>query len=119
MLPGRIFLKPFVQLYLLLLALSVHLVFHLLELLDAYLDSLLLYHGLLLAVIVLLVSLLSHLCLRCVYVRQAIGLDVAQESLEDAAPDLVHEGVSGQARVPLLDLEKQVVSRIVVQLLNL
>jgi hypothetical protein len=82
MLPGSIFLKPFVQIFLLLLALSIHLVFHLLELLDAYLDSLLLNHGLLFAVIVFLVSLISHLCLRCIYVRQAIGLDIPQESLE-------------------------------------
>lgn len=82
MLPGSIFLKPFVQIFLLLLALSVHLVFHLLELLDAYLDSLLLNHGLLFAVIVFLVSLISHLGLRCIYVRQAIGLDIPQESLE-------------------------------------
>jgi hypothetical protein len=68
MLPGRVFLKPLVQLFLLLLAFSIHLVFHLLELLDPNLYGLLLNHGLLFTGIVSLVSLISSLGLRCIYV---------------------------------------------------
>ncbi len=91
MLPSRIFLKSFVQIEFLLFALSVYLVFHLLELSDSNLDGLLLNQGLLFSVIALFVCLICPLGLRCIYVRQTIGLDMPEEPLEDPAPDLVHE----------------------------
>ena len=68
MLPGRVFLKPLVQLFLLLLAFSNQLVFHLLYLQDTNLYGLLLNHGLLFTGLVSLVSLISSLGLRCIYV---------------------------------------------------